>query len=77
MLAVARVCRMDTAARVASEPSSATSSWEKGRGDRLDANSTPTNCPSTSSGVPQIATRPSSPTAVSIAPVCANRWSAK
>ena len=64
-----RVCTSETAASAANEPSSATSSRRNGRRLRLAANSTPTNAPSTSSGVPQIATRPSSPTAASISDV--------
>lgn len=74
--AAARLCTRDTAASVARDTSSDTSSWLNGRRDRLEANRTPTNWSSTSSGTPQIATSPSSDTALSISAVCRNRSSA-
>ena len=74
--AAARTCTIVTAASAASEPSSDTSSRLNGRRVRLEANSTPTKAPSTISGVPQIATSPSSPTASSIGEVCRKRRSA-
>ena len=73
--AAARTCTIVTAASAASEPSSDTSSRLNGRLVQFEANSTPTNEPSTISGVPQIATSPSSPTAESIIVVCRNRSS--